>query len=88
MLGRRCTNVIQMFCVYWDTRQKCNSESFAKYKETASKSSRKYEQVRGGISGSRDGAGVVNQQLNNVSRNQSQVHPETTKNKKFLTPSC
>ena len=60
-LGRRCTNNIQMFCVYWTRDKNIIVNHVAKYKETASKSSRKYEKVRGGgISGSRDGAGVVN----------------------------
>ena len=46
-LGRRCTNNIQMFCVYWTRDNNIIVNHVAKYKETASKSSRKYEKVRG-----------------------------------------
>ena len=47
-LGRRCTNNIQMFCVYWTRDKNIIVNHVAKYKGTASKSSRKYEKVRGG----------------------------------------
>ena len=46
-LGRRCTNNIQMFCVYWTRDKNIIVNHVANYKETASKSSRKYEKVRG-----------------------------------------
>ena len=46
-LGRRCTNNIQMFCVYWTRDNNIIVNHVAKYKETASKSSRKYEKIRG-----------------------------------------
>ena len=46
-LGRRCTNNIQMFCVYWTRDTNIIVNHVANYKETASKSSRKYEKVWG-----------------------------------------
>ena len=45
-LGRRCTNNIQFFCVYWTRDKNIIVNHVANYKETASKSSRKYEKVR------------------------------------------
>ena len=46
-LGRRCTNNIQMFYVYWTQDKNIIVNHVAKYKETASKRSRKYEKVWG-----------------------------------------
>ena len=46
-LGRRCTNNIQMFCVYWTRDKNIIVNHVANYKETASKSSRNDEKIRG-----------------------------------------
>ena len=46
-LGRRCTNNLQMFFVYWTRDKNIIVNHVANYKKTASKGSRKYEKVWG-----------------------------------------